>query len=65
MLIKSTAAISTALTMPGGPVVKTLAGLIAYDVNNPMATGTVELQDAPILTAEQKKKAAAAQVSFS
>lgn len=52
---KNTTAVSTALTMPGGPAVKALAGLIAYDVNNPVADGT--LQAAPKLTAEQIKKA--------
>jgi hypothetical protein len=52
---KNTSAISTALTMPGGPAVKALAGLIAYDVNNPVADGT--LQAAPKLNAEQIKKA--------
>ena len=52
---KNTAAISTALTMPGPAPVKLLAGLIAHDVNNPLASGT--LDDAPILTAAQIKKA--------
>ena len=52
---KNTAAVSTALTMPGPAPVKLLAGLIAHDVNNPLASGT--LDDAPILTAAQIKKA--------
>ena len=52
---KNTAAVSTALTMPGPAPVKLLAGLIAHDVNNPFASGT--LDDAPVLTAAQIKKA--------
>ena len=39
---KNTAAISTALTMPGGPIPKFLAGMVAYDVNNPLAKGTLD-----------------------
>jgi len=52
---KNTAAISTALTMPGPPSLKLLAGLMAHDFNNPLATGT--LADAPQLTPAQIKVA--------
>jgi hypothetical protein len=52
---KNTAAVSTALTMPGHPAVKLLAGFVAHDVNNPLGDGT--MASAPKLTAEQIKKA--------
>ena len=52
---KNTAAVSTALTMPGPMPVKLLAGFIAHDVNNPFGDGT--LASAPKLTAAQIKVA--------
>ena len=39
---RDTAAITAAVTMPGGPALKFLAGAITSDLNNPFAKGTLD-----------------------